>query len=509
MGLTGLPRLRPGRRRRGVRRLLPEGVARLDLRAFRAVAGWHPPGGDPVLVRLSRSADHGVLWIGVAGALAAVGGRAGRRAALRGMVAVGVASAVANLPAKMALRRGRPPLDLVPTSRHLPVVPTTWSLPSGHSASAAAFAVGVAMEHRAAGVVVAPVAAGVAFSRVYTGVHYPGDVLAGIGLGIAAAAVTTRWWPRRPPDDAPVEQPTIEAPALADGAGLHVVVNQASGGSEGLAGEVRAALPGAVVEEVAPDEIGDVLAGIEPGQVAALGVVGGDGTVRSVAARASDLGLPLVVIPGGTFDHFARDLGVVDVAAAAAAVQAGEAVRVAMAEAGPHAFLNVASLGAYSDLVDARERLEHRIGKYPAMVVGLSRVLASGEPLDVDVDGERQRVWLLFAGNGRFAPEGVAPAWRPRLDDDHLDLRMVDGHAPFARTRLVIAVLTGRLSRCRAYKEWRAESVSVRSDEPLRVAVDGETLDGGADLVLRSRGSIVVYRPAPGSSMSSMGERLP
>ncbi|NED26421.1 phosphatase PAP2 family protein, partial [Streptomyces anulatus] len=69
--------------------------------------------------------------------------------------------------------------DLVPVVRQLKRQPITTSFPSGHAASAAAFATGVALESKGWGAVVAPVAVAVATSRVYTGVHYPSDVLAG------------------------------------------------------------------------------------------------------------------------------------------------------------------------------------------------------------------------------------------------------------------------------------------------------------------------------------------
>ncbi|GFN08463.1 hypothetical protein Smic_70190 [Streptomyces microflavus] len=75
----------------------------------------------------------------------------------------------------------------MPVVRQLKRQPVTTSFPSGHAASAAAFATGVALESKGWGAVVAPVAAAVAASRVYTGVHYPSDVLAGAALGIGAA----------------------------------------------------------------------------------------------------------------------------------------------------------------------------------------------------------------------------------------------------------------------------------------------------------------------------------
>ena len=144
---------------------------------------------DVVLPRLGRAADHGVLWIGVAGGLA-LSGRSGRRAAARGLLALSVASAVTNVLLKRASGRPRPPAGLVPAVREPRRTPFTTSFPSGHAASAAAFSTAVVLELPWTCVPLVPLAAAVAASRVVIGVHYPSDVVAGAALGTAAAAVT-------------------------------------------------------------------------------------------------------------------------------------------------------------------------------------------------------------------------------------------------------------------------------------------------------------------------------
>jgi len=143
---------------------------------------------DVVLPRLGRAADHGVLWIGVAGGLA-LSGRSGRRAAARGLLALSVASAATNV-LKRASGRRRPPAGLVPAAREPRRTPFTTSFPSGHAASAAAFSTAVVLELPWTCVPLVPLAAAVAASRVVIGVHYPSDVVAGAALGTAAAAVT-------------------------------------------------------------------------------------------------------------------------------------------------------------------------------------------------------------------------------------------------------------------------------------------------------------------------------
>ncbi|MFD9320999.1 phosphatase PAP2 family protein [Streptomyces sp. NPDC060053] len=176
-----LTALKPGRH--GLRDLF----LALDDQVFAFAAERHWPAAEPVLPRLSRSANHGVLWFATAAALAVSGTPRARRAAVRGLTSLGLASLTINTLGKRSVRRSRPVLDAVPRARRLKRQPVTTSFPSGHSASAAAFAAGVALESPTWGAVVAPVAFSVAMSRVYTGVHFPSDVLAGAALGVGAA----------------------------------------------------------------------------------------------------------------------------------------------------------------------------------------------------------------------------------------------------------------------------------------------------------------------------------
>ncbi len=173
---------------------------RVDVAVYAAVAATPTPALDRGLSRLSRAADHSGLWLGGAAALAALRGRPGRRAATMGLVSIGVASTVVNTAAKSLARRRRPDrlAHRVPEARHVPM-PTSRSLPSGHAASAFAFATGVGhvLPHDAAAL--HGLAALVAYSRVHTGVHFPGDVVLGALIGTACAQVTTRALSARPP----------------------------------------------------------------------------------------------------------------------------------------------------------------------------------------------------------------------------------------------------------------------------------------------------------------------
>ena len=140
--------------------------------------------GDAALVALTRTANHSVLWLAAAAVLALAGGKRGQRAAVRGMAAVGMASAVSNGPLKFVFRAERPTRRALLISR-----PRTSSFPSGHSASAFAFATAASAEFPAVAPVLVPLAAAVAYSRVHVGVHRVKDVVAGGAIGVVCGAV--------------------------------------------------------------------------------------------------------------------------------------------------------------------------------------------------------------------------------------------------------------------------------------------------------------------------------
>lgn len=170
-----------------------EEAERLDVALYAAVAATPTPALDEGLRRLSGAADRSRLNVACAAALALAGGRAGRLAARDGLASVGAASLIVNALLKPLARRGRPdrPAHGVPGARHVRM-PTSRSLPSGHTASAFAFATGVASELPRTAVPLRALAALVAYSRVHSGVHYPGDVAAGALLGTSIAQITVR-----------------------------------------------------------------------------------------------------------------------------------------------------------------------------------------------------------------------------------------------------------------------------------------------------------------------------
>jgi undecaprenyl-diphosphatase len=161
-------------------------LGQIDRAVYSAVAGTLTPVLDRPIRGLSRAADRSRLWLGIAVAMAAVGGRGGRRAAGAGLVALAVDSAVVNIGFKLAARRRRPDRDSarVPALRQVPM-PHSASFPSGHAASGFAFANAVGQTLPLAAAPLRLLASVVGYSRVHTGVHYAGDVVMGAVIGAA------------------------------------------------------------------------------------------------------------------------------------------------------------------------------------------------------------------------------------------------------------------------------------------------------------------------------------
>ena len=476
-------------------RILPRWVRRADAAAGRAVNRRRAhPLADRFWVRLSGFADRGVLWWTLAGVLAVT---RRRRAAARGLLSLLAASALTNLIAKEAFGGDRPLLADVPIPRHLPKRPATPSFPSGHSASAAAFAAGVAIEKPRIGAAIAPLALGVGYSRLHTGAHWLSDVVGGLALGAGVAGLGALIAPRR---GEPVPEPpsgTDRAlPASPDGDGVFLIANRASGTAVVRADPLRV-----IAERLPAARVHVLEEGEDPGAVVRaalrhrrhrpriLGVVGGDGTVAAVAHEARAAGLPLLVVPGGTFNHFARTAGATSAEAAVSALQRGEGVRADVAELSfgdrpPITVLNTASVGVYPDFVAAREELRDRWGKWPAALIAAVRALRTSEPVTVVVAGRRARVWTLFVGVGANDPGVAAPLQRRTLEGGVLDVRILHAEsraraaASLAFGRRVSGVLRSLRLLPRRIESFTAESLDVvvrpRQGQPPGFAHDGE-----------------------------------
>lgn len=240
--------------------------------------------------------------------------------------------------------------------------------------------------------------------------------------------------------------------ARARGRGVLIVRNAQSGTAvirSDPAATFAERLPDAVVHELAEDEgfddaVAEAMESDAPPAV--LGVYGGDGSVSRMAGLARRYDRPLLAMPGGTFNHFVRALGLTDVDTAIDAFAADATVAVGVVEAragddAPLTVLNVVSVGAYPELIEQRER-RSSLGKWLGGVAATWTALRRTEPLTVVLDGRRARVWSVFVSAGRNDPERVATMQRQEADASELDVRI--HHARGSRVRALAALSFGK-----------------------------------------------------------------
>lgn len=482
-------------------------VARADEELFARIARSDSALLDVTMPTLSRAADFSLLWGAIATGMQAVGSPRAQRAAVRGLVSIGVSSLLTNQILKRIRWRTRPDYAAVPLRRVARRLPTSSSFPSGHSASAAAFAAGVAIEHLPAGIVVGALAAGVGLSRVATGAHYPSDVLAGFAIGSSVAALGARIVPPMAPvlsDRFPSEQ--FDLPELPDGDGLVIIANAKSGVDQRNDDHtaIEEELPKARIVRFGPGD--DLIALVEEAAASAnaLGACGGDGTVVAVAEVAMRHNLPLAVFPGGTFNHFSRTAHIDTMADAIAAVRGATGTKVDVATLNDSIFLNTSSIGAYPEFVTEREKLQPRYGKRIAAVIAGWRLFAKGPKVNVRIGDEHLTSALFFVGNGQYVPEDLAPLFRPSLADGKLDVRILTANRRGTRPRMAWASLTGTVERSSLYRRMSVEELEVDvKDGDVLIARDGEVDPPAENLrfgVLPQ--ALTVYQPKQTRPMS-------
>lgn len=474
-------------------------AARLDQRTFQALSRWRSPVLDMLVPGITRAADHGVLWVAVSAGMAALPSRRARSAAERGLASLALSSAIVNQLGKRLVPRQRPDLVSVPRKRRAVRVPTSSSFPSGHAASAAAFAVAVAIEDPQLAVPIGLLAVAVGFSRVYTGVHYPSDVLAGAAVGASVAGLGALIAPPARRHRSAEPRGRINLGRRSTGAGVGIVVNPRAGkgAARHLPAQLARDLPDAhIVVLRTGDDLVDVLRQTAAG-AEVLGVAGGDGSVGAAAAVAIEHRLPLLVIPAGTLNHFARDLSLDGPRDAVAAVRVGNARQVDTGWVDGKLFLNTASLGSYPAFVAVRQKWQDRIGKPLASLVASDRVLRGEPPLEMPVSGHGRTLPALFVGAGRYEPPRGVPLRRDRLDSGVLDIRYLEVYGRPARLDALARLLARGDALPSPFAHTEEKRLTLHVHSATLLARDGEItpLQGGDVTFTIDPAALTVFGP--------------
>jgi len=211
---------------------------------------------------------------------------------------------------------------------------------------------------------------------------------------------------------------------------------------------------------------------------------GGDGTVNAVASLLVGTDCTLGVLPLGTLNHFAKDLGIpLDLWAAARVVCRGRVARVDAAEVNGRVFVNNSSLGLYPRIVRRRRRMQERLGsgKWAAFFWAALAVLRRNPFLRVRLQADGREIVretpFVFVGNNEYEIESWQIGARTRLDAGLLSLYVTHRKGRLGLAWLAARALLGRLREAKDFDALRASEVVVethRAGKRLPVAADGE-----------------------------------
>ena len=240
-----------------------------------------------------------------------------------------------------------------------------------------------------------------------------------------------------------------------------------------------------------------------------LVAAGGDGTVSTVASAIVGTPVALGIVPLGTLNHFARDVGIpLDLDGAVRVIVANRPIQVDAGEVNGRPFINNSSIGLYPTLVLHRNEQQRRLGrgKWHALFWAAMSVLRRHPMLDVrlslDQDAARRRTPFVFIGNNEYRMEGFQIGTRGRLDAGVLSVYITQRHGRRGLLGLAFRALFGRLPQSRDFEALTAHTVGIETRHPrLPVATDGEVTMMDMPLEYRvRRGALRLIVPAPAST---------
>ena len=237
------------------------------------------------------------------------------------------------------------------------------------------------------------------------------------------------------------------------------------------------------------------LAQAKRGEIDAIVVGGGDGSIRTVAGVLAESRVPLGVLPLGTLNHFAKDLGIpLAVEDAAAAIARGHIRVIDLAEVNGETFINNSSIGIYPYMVIDRERRRaaHKLAKWVAMVPAFFRMLRHfpRRRLRISAQGFARpyRTPCLFVGNNEYGMELFTFGRRQHLDTGALWFYVVKPRSPREFFLMVCRLCFGRMDQVRDLDTFQLPEAEIGAKTSrLPVALDGEVRIMHTPLRYRSR----------------------
>ncbi|MFZ2836464.1 MAG: diacylglycerol kinase family protein [Candidatus Saccharimonadales bacterium] len=207
-----------------------------------------------------------------------------------------------------------------------------------------------------------------------------------------------------------------------------------------------------------------------------IAVIGGDGTISSVAGLIAGTNTVLIPLPGGTLNHFTKDLGIdQDLETAIANLQKAVPRSIDIGTVNNLFFINNSSIGLYPASLHARRRLEDRLGKWPAALVGSIRALVRYRTYDIMINDQHIKTPFLFVGNNDYKFDKFGPEGRTQLDGGILSVYVLNSRTRWALVRTFAHALVGKLDTLDDFVAFTTTTLTITSRHRyISVSHDGE-----------------------------------
>lgn len=254
-------------------------------------------------------------------------------------------------------------------------------------------------------------------------------------------------------------------------------------------------------------EIGKTIRKVVENRAEGIAAGGGDGTISTAAAVLAHGAVPLGVLPLGTLNHFAKDLGIpLDLPGAVRVLAEGHVTRIDLGEVNGHTFINNSSIGGYPEVIRIREHHRRHFGrtKWTAHTIAFFRFLRRFRVLKVllhlDGAGVIRKTPFVFVGNNEYLLNEALTAVRRSLTGSCLCVYTARCDNGLQFLRLFGLLLANRLAEAPEFHAHCVEEVRVQTRHArLHVSRDGEIYQMDMPLHYRilSKALPVILRESP------------
>lgn len=207
-----------------------------------------------------------------------------------------------------------------------------------------------------------------------------------------------------------------------------------------------------------------------------VAAIGGDGTIASVATQLAGGKAILAPLPGGTLNHFTKDVGITqDLPEAIKRIPTSRKTKIDYATVNGRVFLNNSSIGIYPVSLQTRKRFEDRLGKWPAAIVASVRAFVRFKLYRVTINGKTFKTPFIFIGNNTYHLEHGAE--RKTLNGGKLCAYAIASDKRYTVVKLIWAALTKKLHTQEEFIEAHPLKLTIHTKRPqVSVSTDGEVL---------------------------------